>query len=198
MWWQNRRSFLWSIGAASSALVVPRSLWARFRVRELDPVRLRAVADAVLPSSLGPEGTAAAVDGFLSWLSGYRPGAERPHGYGSGSMEIEYLPPEPTPRWEGQLDRLDELARDRFGADFAATTLEQRRSLLRDEVGDDPISTIPAAAGAGHVAVALMAFWFGSPAATDAAYDASIGAGRCRSLEGVAAKPTPLGGEGRS
>jgi len=197
MWWQNRRSFLQSIGAAATALLLPRSLWARLRVRELDPVRLRSVADAVLPSSLGPEGTAATVEGFSTWLAGYRPGAERPHGYGSGSMEIEYLPPDPTPRWEVQLERLDELARDRFGADFASTTVEQRRSVLRDEVGDDSISSIPAAAGAGHVAVALMAFWFGSPAATDAAYDASIGAGRCRSLEGVGAKPTPLGGEGR-
>jgi hypothetical protein len=192
MWWQNRRSFLRSIGATASALVVPRSLWARFRVRELDPVRLRAVADAVLPSSLGPEGTAATVDGFLSWLAGYRPGTERPHGYGSGSMEIEYLPPDPTPRWEGQLDRLDELARDRFGADFAGTTVEQRRSLLREEVGDDSISSIPEAARASHVAAALMAFWFGSAAATDAAYDASIGAGRCRSLDGVGAKPAAL------
>ncbi len=198
MWWQNRRTFLQSLGAGASAFLLPRSLWARIRVRELDPVRLRAVADVVLPSSLGAEGTAATVDGFLSWLAGYRPGAERPHGYGSGSMEIEYLPPDPTPRWEGQLDRLDELARDRFGDGFAGMTLEQRRALLREEMGDDSISSIPAAAGANHVGAALMAFYFGSPAATDIAYGANIGAGRCRTLDGVGAKPAPIGREERS
>ncbi len=198
MWWQNRRSFLRSLGAVGSALLVPRSLWARFRVRELDPLRLRAVAEAVLPSTLGSEETAVTVDGFLAWLAGYRPGAERPHGYGSGSMEIGYLPPDPTPRWEGQLDRLDTLAHERFGSGFAAATVEQRRSLLREEMGDASISSVPAAAGADHVAAALMAFWFGSPAATDVVYGASIGAGRCRSLRSVGVKPAPLGGGGGS
>ena len=158
MWWISRRKFFRSAAGAFAAFLVPHGLWARFRPAPLDPVRLGAVADAVLPSPLGDGGKEGVVRGFLGWLEGYRPGAELSHGYGSGSMEIRHLPPDPTPRWEAQLDHLDLVARQRFGSDFYEVPREARRLVLRDELVNEASGGISAPAQSDHVAAALMAF----------------------------------------
>lgn len=196
MSWTNRRAFLLSLGAAFSALLVPRGLWARLRPAVLDRVRLRAVADAVLPSHLGDRGRVGIADGFLTWLGGYDPRAERSHGYGSASMEIRYLPPDPTPRWEAQLDRLDALARERFTGDFHELAVENRRVLLRRELAGEGGAGISSPEQSDHVAVALMAFYFRSPAAWNEALGARVDKWRCRSLATVGDKPPPLGNGG--
>ena len=195
MWWTDRRDFLRSLGAVVPMAMVPRALWPWLRV-DLPAERLRPVAEAVLPSRLGPEGVAKVVDGFRDWLDGYRPGAERSHGYGSGSMEIRHLPPDPTPRWQADLDELDGLARGRSVADFAALPLEERKGILRVLLADDAASALDSPVDADHVAVALMAFWFGSAEAADEAYGASIAKETCRPLASVGDKPAP-GGIGR-
>lgn len=195
MWWTDRRDFLRSLGAVVPMAMVPSALWPWLRV-DLAAERLRPVTEAVLPSRLGPEGVAKVVDDFLDWLTGYRPGAERSHGYGSGSMEIRYLPPDPVPRWQAQLDELDDLARARSVADFAALPLEGRREVLRVILAGQSASALDSAVDADHLAVALMAFWFGSAEAADEAYGASIGKETCRPLTSVGQKPGP-GGVGR-
>ena len=196
MWWTSRRSFVQSLGVAFSALLVPRELWSRPPAPRIDPVRLRALADATLPSSLGEGGIGATVDGFVTWLADYRPGAELSHGYGSGSMEIRYLPPDPTPRWEAQLQSLNDVAEERFGSGFPDLSRERQRLILREELGEESMSGMSSPLEANHVGAALMAFYFGSAAATDLAYGALIEREKCRSLATVGEKPKAIGPEG--
>lgn len=196
MWLTDRRDFLKSLGAAVPAYMVPRALWPWLRV-DLPSERLTPVAEAVLPSGLGSEGVARIVEGFRDWLAGYRPGAERSHGYGSDSMEVRYLPPDPTPRWQSHLDELDELARRHSAADFAGLPMETRRAALRERLAGETGTALESPVDAGHVAAALMAFYFGSAEAADRAYGASIAKETCRSLAGVGRKPEPLRDGGR-
>lgn len=193
MWWTSRRSFVQSLGAAFSALLVPRPLWGRSPAPRIDPVRLRAVADATLPSELGGGGVETIVEGFLGWVADYRPGAELSHGYGSGSMEIRYLPPDPAPRWEAQLQDLQDVAMQRFGSGFPELSREQQRLILREELAGEAMSGLSSPAEADHVGTALMAFYFGSASATDLAYGALIQREKCRSLSTVGEKPPPIG-----
>lgn len=199
MWWTSRRAFLYSLGAGFSALLVPRGLWARVPFSGLDRVRMGALADAVLPSYLGEPGTTGMADRFLTWLGAYRPEAERSHGYGSGSMEIRYLPPDPTPRWEAQLDHLDTVARERFSSDFHELSREERQELVRQELAGESGAGISSPEQSSHVAAALMAFHFRSPEAWNQALGARVDKWRCRSLATVGEKPPPLdsGGMGR-
>lgn len=196
MWWIGRRGFLGSLFGALPVLFLPKAPWVWARA-ELDPARLRSIAEVALPSSLRPDGTARVVDAFAAWLAGYRPGAERSHGYGSGSMEILYLPPDPTPRWQAQLDELDATAQERLGVDFGSAPPDARRVILRERLAADASSGLASPAEADHVAAALMAFYFDSADAADLAYGGAIGKETCRSLDTVGEKPAPVGREAR-
>ena len=44
--------------------------------------RMRALADAVLPQTIGDEGRARALTQFMAWVRDYRAGADGDHGYG--------------------------------------------------------------------------------------------------------------------
>jgi len=189
--WTDRRAFLGFLSGALSFVGLPGALRARL-LPDLDATRLRSLAEAVLPSRLGAEGVARVVEAFEAWLAAYRPGAERSHGYGSDSMDIRYLPPDPTARWRAQLEELDASARQRFGGDFAALSLDQRRSLLRERLAAAPGSTPTSPADADHVAVALMAFWFGGAEAEDLAYGGAIAKETCRPLDTVGERPAPV------
>jgi hypothetical protein len=151
------------------------------------------VGEATLPSDPGGGGVETIVEAFLSWLAYYRPGAELSHGYGSESMEIHYLPPDPAPRWDAQLQELHDAALERFGSGFPELPREQRRLMLREELAGEAISGLSSPAEASHVGTALMAFYFGSAGATDIAYGALIQRERCRTLSTVGEKPPPIG-----
>ncbi len=190
----GRRGLLKSLLGVFPALLLPKAPWFWARA-ELDPAKLRSIAEVALPSSLGAEGTAGVVDAFVAWLAGYRPGAERSHGYGSGSMEIRYLPPDPTPRWQAQLDELEVAAGQRLSTDFASAPPEARRAMLRERLAADASSGLASPAEADHVAAALMAFYFNSADAADLAYGGAIGKETCRPLDTVGEKPAPVGRE---
>jgi hypothetical protein len=51
---------------------------------------------------------------------------------------------------------------------------------------------MPSVAGANHVAIALAAFFFGSPEGVDLCYRAKIGKNQCRPLVNAAREPLPL------
>jgi hypothetical protein len=191
MWITRRRDFLKSLSATVPAALVPRAWWPSLRA-DLDPALLSPLAAVVLPSALGEEGVRRVVSDFRAWLDGYRPGAERSHGYGSGSMEIEYLPPDPTPRWQAQLEELDALARGRGASGFGALAPEGRLALVRERLAEGAASALGAPAEADHVAVALMAFWFDSAEAANLAYGAVIEKETCRSLASVGGRPDAL------
>jgi len=180
----SRRTFLaWAAGAVPLAIVVRRAhaLSVAALSGEGPPSEtLRALGDVVLPSELGALGTTRAVDAFRRWMSGYREHAELTHGY--GTSRIRYSGPTPTTRWTSQLDALDAAARKQFGSPFASIDVARREQLVRAALTGSKLDRMPSVGEADHVAVALIAHFYASPAATDMCYGVAIGRERCRPL----------------
>ena len=154
-----------------------------------DQPLLNALATAVLPEALGAAGHAMVVRGFSAWIAGYRPVSEEMHGY--GNQEITYTASDPAPGWNAQLQGLDLLARRTRGKSFVALDTLGRRALLGAQLaranGRLPANPIAAT----HVAIALLAFWAGSSAATDLAYGVRILKDNCRVLADTVRRPLP-------
>jgi hypothetical protein len=151
---------------------------------------LGALADAVLPRELGPAGIARAAANFQQWMDGYRPGAEATHGYGTG--RIERLPADPRPNWQTQLAALDTSARRDGGQPFARQQRERRQALIRTALAGERGEGLPNPLAARHVALALLAHFYDSPAATDLCYSAEIGRQLCRPLGSQQRQPVAL------
>jgi hypothetical protein len=158
-------------------------------VAGLDPAALGAVAEVVLPTELGSTGRATAVDGFLRWLRGYRPGAELLHPYGSGDLGL--TGPSPAPRWAGQLSSLDREAAGRGAATFAALSQAVRAELIEAALTQHKLDRVPPPAEANHVAVGLLAYFLATPAAVDLCYRMRIGKLTCRPLSANPSRPEP-------
>lgn len=198
-----RRDFLRVAGTAAVALTVagcrldrdatdatgtPEVELSPRRDPGLDERLLLAVAIAVLPGEIGPEGQGRAVADFLDWIAAYEPGAEAVHGY--GFPDIQRLPEDPAPRWREQLAALDAAARAAHGAGFVEATDDQRRAVVSAALTE--VRALGAPLDAPHVAAALLAHWAAGTEAWDLAFEARIGAGRCRPLDDAPRKPLPL------
>jgi hypothetical protein len=183
----KRRSLIGWTFVTPWLLLRRRSAWQAERA--LDGAALRPLAEVVLPSELGPAGVERVITGFLGWIRGYRAGAERLHEYGSG--EIARLPTSPAPRWLAQIRALDDAARHRGAAGFAALELVARRQLIEAATKDDRLERVPSPAEARHVAIGLLAYFLATPAAPDLCYRAHIGKLTCRPLAANPARPTP-------
>lgn len=189
---QDRRSFLKRSGAAVSAAALAgctsdhRPSASGGRSARLDPAALRAVAAVVLPAELGDSGREAAVASFERWAREYEPVAELNHGY--GTSEIRYGPPDPVPAWQAQLMALELEANARTGDSFTALDTGARLALLERQ-GLDAGSGLPSPVRARHVAVALMAHWFGSADAVDRCYRRRIAERTCRGTRTSPAEP---------
>ena len=186
------RRRLVAILATSSPLLIAQRRRATLAAKRLDSGTLNAVAEAVLPSELGPQGVATAVSAFERWLAGYRGGAEVLHGY--GLSEIQYLPPSPAPRFEANLTALERAARTADNTTFGQLSPDARRSIIESAIGPVASGSMPSIAGAPHVAIALLAHWANSSAGVDLAYRARIGAFGCRPLADNPKKPARVGG----
>jgi hypothetical protein len=156
---------------------------------------LRALADVVLPSELGPAGIDTVVDGFRRWIDGYREHAEVTHDY--GTSRLRFTGPTPATRWTAQLDALDAEARKRHAASFAALSPARREAIVRSGLAGERLDRLPGVGDARHVAVALVAFFYDSAAATDLCYGAVIARRSCRPLERSPQRPVPLRRSGR-
>lgn len=196
----DRRSFVKRVGAALPLTALPvvtlpacapqtTDSERNAAARALDPITLRALADATLPSELDAPAREAAVADFERWLAEYRPVAERDHGYGTG--ELSYTGPDPAPGWRAQLEALDLEARQRFGRGFAELDVEARQRLVRTQIGRER-GPLPEPAEASHVAVGLVAWWFGTSAANDLCFGAQIGRQTCRPLERSGDEPAAI------
>jgi hypothetical protein len=179
----TRRRFLLGVAALLPLPFVARRLHAT-AVAALDPVRLRALAGAVLPSELGAAGLERTVAGFERWLAGYREGVELLHGYGTGELRV--TGPSPALRWAAQLDAL--------GPSFVTSSLPDRQARLRAALEGGRFAGLPPVDRAPHLAIGLLSFFYGSPEATDLCYQASIGRETCRPLDTAPRPPRPLGG----
>lgn len=205
----GRRDFLKraALSAAAASLLTPSGATGESATRSdqatpgrsrdergvgtLDATLATAVGDAVLPESLSVAGRAAASTAFLAWVADYRPVTEEMHGY--GDAEIRYTPSDPAPGWNAQLAGLDLLARQRHQRGFVELSVARRRDLLGSQLARVPGTRLPGnPLTAGHVAIALLAHWAASAAATDLAYEARISKGSCRLLAETTRRPLPL------
>ncbi len=188
----NRRGFVGSVAAslpvvaASHRIVKPGEPAAA----PLDDELTRALGRALLPSELGAAGIERVVREFQQWLDQYEADAELNHGYGTG--EIDYTPADPTPRWQTQLEALDAEAQRRSGISFVALDADTQRDITRQQIADDRIDRLPRPYRARHVAVALLAYFYSTPEATDLCYQAAIGKNNCRPLRRSPDKPISL------
>lgn len=181
-----------AFSAAARQLAVPPAARAESRIAQgaqPNAALLSALGAAVLPAELGPA-TARAIADFQRWMDGYQPGAEANHGYGTGT--IQRLPADPRPRWRAQLAALDEVARQRYGASFASLSRDDRQAIVRAALTDVRGDSLPTPFTAQHVALALLAHFYDSPAATDLCYQANIARQQCRPLRSAPRQPVPL------
>jgi hypothetical protein len=190
----SRRVFLtWAASAFPAGAIVRRAHLAAITdlsTSSAPNTTLRAVGEVVLPSELGTVGVTRAVTSFVSWMKGYREHAELTHGY--GTSRIRYTGPTPATRWTSQLDALDSAARKQFGAAFAALDVAKRAQLIRSALAGAKLDRLPGVSDANHAAVALIAHFYASPAATDLCYNAAIGREQCRPLAQSSRQPLPL------
>jgi hypothetical protein len=194
---ENRRAFLKRTALAAAASTLPAAVSATpagaasAPPTAFDAGLLSALGDAVLPESLGAPSRAHAVRDFAAWAAAYRPVSEEMHGY--GDQEITYTAADPSPGWRSQLAALELLARRKHRKGFATITVEQRRALVRPQLprgrGLRLSSNI---VSAPHIAIALLAHWAASSAATDLAYGVVINKDQCRVLADAPRRPLPL------
>ena len=184
----NRRTLLRLLGAASAALPFRPSL-AQTHAAPLSPdavVTLRAVAGAVLPSALDAGGADLVVESFLTWLRGYRSGADM--GFGYGVVRHRVTPTIVPATYTEQLTALDR------GADggFARLAVEARRTVLRSALDAAGVTDLPSAPTGAHVVADFMSHYYHGADANDLCYQARIGRDRCRTLAGSSRRPDPL------
>ena len=187
----SRRTFLATLAAAAPLpLVVRRAHALAVAHLEADSRTLLALGQAVLPSALGSAGIRRATNDFRRWMAEYREGAELNHGY--GTSRLRSAGPTPATRWTSQLEDLDARARRTNGKRFDELSVADRVVLVREALAKERLDRMPGVADANHVAVALLAHFYESPAATDLCYEARIGKNECRPLTASSRKPLPL------
>jgi hypothetical protein len=184
----HRRSLLQLLAAAAAALPWRPSL-AQAQAAPLTPeavTTLRAVATAVLPSALDVRGSDAVVESFLTWLRGYRSGADM--GFGYGILRKRVTPRISAASYVEQLGALERAA----GSTFSRSPLEARRRAIAAALDAAGIKDFPSAPDGAHVVADFMSYYFNGPEANDLCYRARIGRDRCRTLAGSSRRPDPL------
>ena len=187
----SRRRFLASLASAAPlAVIVRRAHAAAASHLEAEPATLDALGEAILPSQLGHGGITRAVAAFRDWGTGYRENAELVHGY--GTSRLRSTGPTPLTRWTTQLDALDAAAQSKHSRAFKALTVAERTALVRDALKGERVDRMPSVVDANHVAVALLAHFYGSSDGANLCYQAQIGRETCRPLAQQSRKPLPM------
>ena len=203
----SRRDFLKSAGVLAAAAACAPGTPDRAPTDDAslprDPARnamfttfngplLAAVGDTVLPQQLGAAGITAAVQAFVTYCREYTPVAEEMHGY--GYAEIRYLPPDPVPAWQAQLDGLELLAQHTHRTGFTGLSRTQRQALITAATRGVGGGDLPSPLEATHVAIALMAHWSTAPEAWNLALGAEVSPAACRTLAGTTTRPVAIAG----
>jgi hypothetical protein len=188
----TRRQFLfWASSAVPIALVGRHADALAAAWIANDAGTLRALAEAILPSEIGRDGVARVVRDFQRWIDNYREHAEIVHGYGTSALR--FTRPSPRAKWAAQMEHLENGKwRMDNGQTFAALPVPRRRAIVAEELKDEKLERMPDVASAQHVAVGLLAFYYGTSEAADLAYEAKIGREQCRPLAASPRKPLPI------
>ena len=182
----RRRTILQWTGRLGGALGLGRvRVWAQaagFPANQEDT--LHALAAIVLPAELGAAGIDRTAEAFVSWVRGYRAGAEMDHGYGNTRLRAKGASPAPV--YLRQLEALRPA--------LASGGPDARREAVISALEQARIGELPRTPDGRHMAADLMAFYFRSSEANDRCYRAAIGRDLCRGLEGSEQAPAPLKG----
>jgi len=180
----TRRQFLFWVSSAVPIALVARRADAMAALWIADDVdTLRALAEAVLPTELGREGAARVAREFQRWIDNYRENAEVVHGYGTSALR--FTKASPRAKWAAQLEALGKFQ-------LPALDVKRRRDVVREAIKDERLDRMPDVASAPHVAIGLLAFFYGTSEAADLAYEAKIGREQCRPLVASPRKPLPI------
>jgi hypothetical protein len=185
----SRRKALKAFGVAGAAFgLAPETAEGRPRLQPDDrAVVLLAIAEVVLPAEADRK---AAVAGFTNWIDNYREGADTDHGY--GNTRIRTLGPSPARNYAVQIAALDQAARGKGAANFAAAPLDARHAIVEQAIMDAKVERLSARPTGVHIATDLMGHYFNSSTAADLCYRANIGRDACRGLPGSDQRPRPL------
>jgi hypothetical protein len=189
----SRRRALKTLGAAAAAggaVLGAADGAAAQAVETITSEALLPIAEVVLPGELGEAGRREAMSAFVRWVRSYKEGADTDHGY--GNTRIRATGPSPARNYPLQLAALNEAARARGAAGFAAASLDDRRALLESALTAAEIERLPPRPNGAHIASDLMSHYFNSSAAEDLCYRAAIGRDTCRGLPGSELPPKSL------
>ena len=187
----SRRQFVAWVSSALPIAIVARHADALAAAWIADDAEtLRALAEAVLPSELGRDGTARIARDFQRWIDHYREHAEIVHGYGTSALR--FTGPSPRAKWAVQLETLGNGKSETGNrTPFKSLSLDRRRAIVAEELKGEKADRMPDVASAPHVALGLLAFFYGSSEAADMAYGAKIGRLQCRPLALSSRLPQP-------
>jgi hypothetical protein len=183
----RRRFVAWLSSAVPIVLVARRADALAANWLAEDEATMRALAATVLPSELGRDGAAAVGRDFQRWIDNYRENTELVHGYGTSALRFTRA--SPRPKWAAQLESLKQSG-------FNDKSIEQRRQVVQDLMANERLDRMPDVVGAPHVAIALLAFFYGSSQAADLCYESRIGRETCRPLSLASRKPLPIASRG--
>ncbi len=174
-----------------------------------------ALARVVLPTALSGDERRRVVARFAAWVEGFAPGVELMATEDTAflselpfSRQMRSAPTSPRTRYDEQLDALDEEARERHGVAFTALGSTESDAIVRELVESavarlkphdlNPIGAPalwlagPAAfvgTPADHVAIALMAFYFGSAEGVGRSLERVVDPRTCRGFDGIERPP---------
>jgi hypothetical protein len=170
---------------------VPRLVRAQVGALSRDNRELvAAIGEVVLPSSLGADGRAKAVEGFAIWLDGYKAGVPMSYGYGS-KLKYEVVPPSPLLRYPSQLTRLQELSKAK-GSAFTALSPADRKAVVEAALLEAKVIELPERPDGRHIASDLMSHFYSSSDGNDFLFKASIRVSECRGLGTSADRPVSI------
>lgn len=192
----NRREVLKSIAAATALPALARAdIGAQSAGADLTPAQiatLRALAEVVLPASIGADGRDDAVRKFVTWVRGYKAGADRGHGYGNSQLSAP-TGPSPAAKYPAQFDALDAAAKAKGAATFAVLPAAGRRAVVESALNEPQrVTQLPARPNGNSLVADFMGLYFNGADARDLAYNAAIGRDTCRGLDGSEKAPAPL------
>jgi hypothetical protein len=186
----KRRALFKTAALAILSNVIPRLAWARSGALSQDDRELiAAIGEVVLPSTLGADGRAKAVEAFEKWLDAYKAGV--PMSYGYGDLQYAVVPPSPSLRYPSQLARLEKSSRTK-GSAFTALSPADRKAVVEAALLEAKVTKLPERPDGRHVASDLMSHFYNSSDGNDFLFKASIRVSECRGLDASADRPASI------
>jgi hypothetical protein len=186
----KRRTLFKTAALAVLSYVVP--CFARAQAGALsrdDRDLIAAIGEVVLPSTLGADGRAKAVEAFTKWLDGYKAGG--PMSFGYGQLRYAVVPPSPSLQYPAQLGRLQELSRAK-GSTFTALPPADRKAVVEAALLEAKATELPDRPDGRHVACDLMSHFYNSSVGNDFLFKASIRVSECRGLDSSTERPVSI------